>query len=250
MQRNYFGALILSVAFFGVSTHSVFAFDTLAQNARTTDANFCASVKTLSAVPDEIAATQKKYEASADTRLKALNDLRADRDRARFDERNTREKNRLEHYVKIEARAVTTAEKNAITAFTRTVDQAIVKRKTAYDTAAVSFRKGINDAIQARNTELEQAIGVFKKRVVSAIERAEKDCRTMQDSKRARDTYLSLLRDARTAFQDAVLGLKNVNTSIDALSIQRNTALEKAEAEFVKAVDKAIIDLKKVFPGA
>jgi hypothetical protein len=240
---------LVGVVFFGM-TSSAYAYEDLAQIAKTTDATFCASIKELAKVPEDIAATQKRYEQYTNTRLTTLNEIRADRDRVRFEERNEREKNRLEHYAKIQARAGTEMEKNAISVFTKAVDAATVKRKTVYDGATTLFRKGINDAVASRNKDVDVAISAFKKKVESAIARAERDCRSAVGSKQARSTYLSLLSDARTAFQDSIYSMKSLSVSVEALSVTKNASLIKAESDFVKAIDRAIAELRKTIPGA
>lgn len=243
-------AVVLVGAFvFGLASPAL-AYEDLARTSRASEEAFCKNISSLSSVTDEISAAAKRYEQSANARLKVLNEIRADRDRARFDARNERDKNRLEHFAKIEARAETPLEKAAISVFVKAVNVAINVRKAAYDAAVNAFRSGVNEAIKKRNTSFEQAIAALKKSVSVATDEANKDCRNDADAKTVRSAYLSQIRDARTAFQDATAALESVASSVEKLSEERDETISKAEEDFIDSIDAAITDLKKSFPGA
>lgn len=210
---------------------------------------FCDDLVSLSEkIIAPIEALSKEATKAQAQKFKALTTIRAERDLKKSAERTAFTVMQEEQFSSLEDRAVTREEKSAVRAFESAVDAAFTVRSRAIDTALVVFRTGLDRSIASWQKGLTTATNVFVNTMKSAIRSAESDCKSGKGTARA--TFQITFRDARAVFQKSVTELTAIRDSVEILTTTRNSAFDQAQANFVASVNKAVEELRKVFPEA
>lgn len=155
------------------------------------------------------------------------------------------DRNRAEQFAKMETRATTDAEKQAVATFKTTMTTAIAARRTAIDAAIKTFREGFQKTMTARKDAINAAVQSFKTAEKAAFDKAKADCSTGIAPKTIRDTLHASLKAARDKFAQDRRAIDKLQSSLDPLIAARKTAIQKAISDFKTAAEKARADLKK-----
>jgi len=175
---------------------------------------------------------------------------------AKRDERNTKlagnrtkwDDNRNEHYAKLEERAQTDVQKQAVDTFKVAIEAAVAKRRAAVDAAIQSSRQQTDLLIASRKSSVDGAVNAFKAAVDAAIKIAELDCAGSTDSKTVRQTLISSLKAAQEKFKTDRQAIDKLGPIISQMTTTRNQAIQKAFDDFKAELEAAKTALKAVFP--
>lgn len=166
--------------------------------------------------------------------------------------RSKREKadqNRQEWYARLEARADTDAEKDAVVKFKQTIETAVDVRQEAVDAAIEAFRKGVDDAVAGRKSSIESVRDSFKSKVESAVAQVKKDCENGETTATIRSNFKESLKAARESLKTDKKDVDKVGAQVKALAEARKKSIESAITTFKTTLSTAIADLKKSFDG-
>jgi len=185
---------------------------------------------------------QKRIESAEKiTNHQAEQEVRKAKNRIKWDG------NRAKQYTKLEEKAVTDAQKQAIANFKIAVNTAVIVRRTAVDTAIKTYRDAAKQLIDSRKTAVDGIIGAFKTTVQSAVDKAKADCVAGIDAKTIKADFNVSIKAAKDKFKSDQYQIKKFMQLLQDLSKTRNEAIQKAHQDFVAAMDKAKKDLKTVF---
>ena len=194
-----------------------------------------------------IADRQARIETRRTERLQNLENRRNARDTRRTEAQERRQENFAEHIAKLEARAATDAQKQAVVNFRAAVETAIAVRKTALNAAVKTFRDGVDQTIAQRKTAVDTAINAFKNARQAAVDKVETDCASGINSETVRETFRADMKTAREKFISDGQAIEKFYASIQPLIDVRRQAFDKSRQEFRAAMEKARADLKAAF---
>src|SRR3989344_1937129 len=120
-------------------------------------------------VGQQMADRLAKLATARTARTENLEHRRDERDGRRTDNRLRWDENRSLHFAKLEERAATDAQKQAMAAFKAAVEAAIAARRTAVNAAIQTFRDGVSQAITDRKLAVDRAVADFQGAVNAAL---------------------------------------------------------------------------------
>ena len=165
-----------------------------------------------------------------------------------LEERRTqRDTNLDQHFGKLEERAKTEAQKQAVAAFRTAVMSAIDARRTAVKVALDAFHSGVKSILEVRKTAIEKAFADRVAAFKAAAEKAKSDCLAGIAPKTVRTAFTSSLKSAQGQFATARRVSDDFKKTLEKLKTDKKAAFEKAHSDFKVAIEKAKADLKKAF---
>jgi hypothetical protein len=151
-------------------------------------------------------------------------------------------------FTKLEAKAKTGAEKQAIQTYEAAVHGAVTTRRAAYDDARQAFRTGVQAAISGRHATVTSQLDIFQSSVNSAISTAEASCASDPGSGPAiRQTLQASLKSARTTFQSDRKGDNTIGSQVKQLAATRDAAFKTADKVFQTSLSNARQTLQQAF---
>lgn len=225
--------------------------DKAAVNLSTKDAakNFCNTFSSLS----------NKYKQNLDEQIAKLQERinnetqKIQTNRQTFDNEldNKRIKwgiNRKDIYDKIDNKAVTDVQKQALAAFKTAVEAAVTARENAVDAARTAYRQGVERFISQRKSDVLQTFNNFKSAIESAIQQVKNNCTAgISSPAYIRQIYQQNMNAARTARTTALQGIDKLGPKIKELAQIRNAAVQQALQTYRSALKTAIANLKTAF---
>lgn len=210
---------------------------------------FCARISGISSKIDQ-------RMANRDAKLEQKREQISNRIEIRRQERNAKleqkrakwDVNRVEHFAKLEEKAQTDEQKQAVITFTKAVSEAIAVRRAAIDTAIQEFREGVTEAKASRKASTDELVSDFRDAIKAAVEKAEADCESGIDPKTVRENLRNDLKEARENFVSAKQGIEKLGTQMALLITTKKEAIKKAIEDFKEALEQAKDDLKAAFP--
>lgn len=169
-------------------------------------------------------------------------------DEKREAQRNRAESRMTDFFLKLEPRAITDAQKQAVMDFKTAIQVAIGVRKTAVDAAILAFRTGVETQLSQRKIQTENAVLAYKNAQKAAFDKAKSSCDSMIVPGTVLETLKTDLKTARDNFQAARTAIEKAADKIKALNETKKAAMEKAHQDFKAALEKAKTDLKVAFP--
>lgn len=148
------------------------------------------------------------------------------------------------HTVKLNDKAQSDDQRQAVVVFQSAVQAAIQARRTAVDAALDAFRKGIADALAARKSGVEKALDDFTVAFKAAASKAEVDCASGIAPRTVRTTFTSAVKTTRASLTAARKAGNNFGETMKQLTAAKKVALDKAQGDFKAALEKAKVDLK------
>jgi hypothetical protein len=208
----------------------------------------CAAVNNLSdKIGQKMIDSGAKFEKKKADNNNALAERQGKRDsqlaanRANWNEKSDKQ------FVKLERRASSTAEKDAVTAFKTAMKTAIATRQAAVDKAVADYRAGLKDKMSARQVALDTAIVTYKAAQQTAFDKAKADCAANVDQKTANNTLKAALKAAQDKFKTDRQAIEKLGPNVEALTAAKKVAIDKAVSDFKVAAEKARIALKTAF---
>lgn len=155
---------------------------------------------------------------------------------------------RKENYEKMEAKAETDEQKEAVKKFKETVEAAVESRRVAIDVAINAFRGGVDKAIADHKSAVQETKNAYRESVKTAYEKARNDCESGVDEKTVRANLHSSLQAARGKLKEDRAGVTKFRDAMKDLIAARKTAFEKSITDFKAAMKAAVEELKRSFP--
>lgn len=205
----------------------------------------CANLDTfVSKTTDRMINQESKFQKHYDEKFLKVADREKKQDEKLSGIRLKQDDTRDARYTKLDERAETDAQKQAVANFKAAMASAIEVRRAAVDKAITDFRAGLKSAIDSRKSSTDGIIAVFKSSVTAALDKAKADCTGGTDVKTVRQTLKADLKTAREKFVSDRKAIDKLKVSAEQLLVTRKTAFEKAMADFKVAAEKARADLK------
>ncbi len=154
---------------------------------------------------------------------------------------------RTNNFTKLESKATTDAERQAIVDFKTAIEAAVAARRSVVNTAIQTFRDGVKTALTGRAEIVEKAMNDRLTAFEAAVTKAKSDCASNIAPKTVRTAFVSSLKKAQDAFKAAKKADENLKSKIETLRKARNTAVSATDKSLKTSVTKAQTDLKKVF---
>jgi len=148
---------------------------------------------------------------------------------------------------KLEKRATTTTEKEAINTFKTTMTAALAARKAAIDKAISDFRAGLKEKLSARQNALDAAITAYKSAKEAAFAKAKADCSANIDSKVVLSTLKGSLKAAQDKFKADRQAIEKLGPDVKQLTAAKKEAIAKAVSDFKVIAEQARTALKTAF---
>lgn len=181
-------------------------------------------------------------------RQEKWSDRLTDWDEKREAQRDRAEARMAEFFLKLEARATTDAQKQALAVFKAAIQAAIQVRKTAVDAAILAFRTGVETQLSQRKIQTENAVLAYKNAQKAAFDKAKSSCDSMIVPGTVLETLKTDLKTARDNFQAARTAIEKAADKIKALNETKKAAFGKAHQDFKAALEKAKADFGLAFP--
>ena len=172
----------------------------------------------------------------------------AERDQKLADIRARWDKRRQEFYDKLEEKAGTDEQKQAVAEFKKAVEAAVVARRAAIDKAIADFREGLKDLIEGKKSGVDSAATQYKQSVEAAVAKAKADCDNGVSLATVQTNLRTDLQSAREKLQTARQNIEKLGPQVKALIDARQAAVKEAIEDFKTALEKARADLKEAFP--
>ena len=212
------------------------------------DRGFCARIDEIaSRIDRQVTNRTTKLQTRQQEGINKLTERRNARNEREIENRVKREGNRSEHYTKLEARATTDAQREAVTAFRAAVETAITARKTAVNAATQSFRQSMDQLIAVRQTAINTAINAFQSSQTAAINQARADCAAGIDARTAHKTFRANIRVAQEQFNNERQAIEARKDLIEPIRASKRQAIEDVTINFKVAMEKARTDLQTAF---
>jgi len=208
----------------------------------------CTTISNLASKYDQrVSDRETKLEEKRTEITDRINNLWAERDAKLAEKRTKWDTNREEHFAKLEEKAVTDGQKQALLVFRQAVTTAITSRRAAIDEAIKNFRQGVEQAKINRKAKVDTLNNTFRNSVKAAFEKAKTDCDAGVDIATIRENFREEVKAAKDKFESDRKDLEKLQTSMETLITTRREAIKKAIDDFKLAMEKAESDFKVAF---
>ncbi|NTW90130.1 MAG: hypothetical protein HGB37_04470 [Candidatus Moranbacteria bacterium] len=209
---------------------------------------FCGRfAETTGNIAEKMSGVRTKIDELKGNREATMEDRRDTRDENLNGIRSTQDARRVEWYAKLEARATTDRQKDAVREFEKTVDTSVETRRDAVDAAIAAFRSGVDSLVSGKKNSAETAADVFQGAVDAAVARAKADCEAGKDPETIRNTFRASLKKAKTELTASRKSVEGIGGQVDALAKVRNESIRKAVEAFDASLKAATEKLKTAF---
>ena len=205
-------------------------FDTLSQK-------FSADIKTKAGdLQGKIGTESQKAQAN---RLTADNTMKQDRAKG--------VQNRQVIYARLNSKAITDAQKQAVATFQTTLEAAVTAREAAVDAARTTYRQSFDQLVSQHQTTADTTLTTFQTAVQAAIAQASGQCAGGVAPATVRDTFQAAMQAARSARQTGTGKTDSIATQLQQLAQTRNAAIQSALQTYQTAMQAAVGTLKVAF---
>lgn len=212
--------------------------------------NFCNQLSNLTSRVDQRASgLGEKLQLKRNEIQNKIQERRENRDVKLEQVREKWDANREEHFTKLEEKAQTEEQKQAVIDFKKAVKDAITARRLAIDTAIDDFKAGTDQAIAERKSAIDKLSDEYESAVKEAITKATTDCASGASAATIRQNLANDLKAARDKFNSEKQALDKLQVEKDQLIAEKKAAFDKAISDFKVAMEKARNDFKNSFSG-
>ncbi len=214
---------------------------------RNKQSQFCNLIgKWTDKVDQNITQRQTKIYDKQIERLQKLDQRRENRDTKLEQFRQEWETMWEKHFLKLDEKASTSAEKQALVEFKETVKEAIASRQAAVDAAISKYRADLDKMVADRKTAAENARITYLTAYQAAIDKAKADCaQAGADPAKIRQELQTALKAAKDKYQSDVKTIEK--TEVKPLVEARQQAFKEALDYFKKAMEAARVKLRAAF---
>lgn len=149
------------------------------------------------------------------------------------------DKNREIHYKKLNEKVQNQNQKNAIEQFKTTIEDAVLKRRSAFDMATQDYRSSIELTLNNKQNGVEAIVDNYKLELTKAKDQANLDCKNNKDESEIRSNFNSSLQASRTTLVSDRSGMDQILLQINTAKQIRADAIQKATQEFQSTLNSA-----------
>ncbi|MFA9263093.1 MAG: hypothetical protein ACEQSB_07185 [Undibacterium sp.] len=254
----FFGLVPLSPAVAFQPIVSTPVIQDIKLTAPITKLNFPLKAANTEAFCTQFAETKSKLETALsekDARVKDylgglvenLGDRRANRDAKREGLRSEADQKRSAWYERLNARAKTDAEKDAVLKYQERVEEAVDDRREEVDDAIKSYRESVDTLVEKRRATIESARLAFHTNVLAAITTVEQGCTNGAATLTITKNFKTALSAARTKLAADKKSASMLEGQIQSLVETRKKSVTAAFAQYEAALKAAKADLIAAF---
>lgn len=246
---------LLSLGIMLISPAATFALDKPqndgAHSAAPKTSDFCT----------KLASDQGKYTSELNGRVAKASDALQGRNEkwstvwANVDSKVTEDRQKADterqaDFAKLQAKATTSSEQQAVQAYETAVNNAVSTRRAAYDSAREAFRNGVETIVSGRQSTIAGQLNSFETAVNTAFQNAQASCASNpSDGPAIRATLMAALKSARENYTSDRKGDATVGSQIQQLIATRDAAFKAANQTFQNSMTAAAQTLKAAFGG-
>jgi len=209
----------------------------------------CEAIENIySKIEEKLTKRKGNLENKEENILNKVRERREERERKMEQRREKWDENRAEHFAKLEEKAGTDEQKQAVLNFVETIGEAVKARREAFDEAINDFREGLDGIHTGRTGILLKAMVEYKKAAQEAFEKAKADCENDVDIKTVRKSLQNDLKDVRNAYREDVKHFGGHGNDIYELNEVKKEIMNEAKDNFKETLDQALENLKTAFP--
>jgi hypothetical protein len=190
-------------------------------------------------VDSEISKRETRLNSAYDKRSKTFTTKRQDWDKRLLEKRDAWDAQRQQNFTKMEAKAKTAAQKEAVATYKSAVLAAVNTRRTANDAARAAFRNGVEDFASGHRSEVLADLTTFKGAVTAAETTAKTNCEAdPSQGVTIRTTFRNALKTAR---QDYAATRKDdpLDSQIKTLAQTRDQTIKTNDETFRRTIQTA-----------
>lgn len=146
------------------------------------------------------------------------------------------DKLRADHYNKLDQRAKTDEQHQAVKTYKETIEDAVVKRRNMVDQAIVTFRTALGGFVNDKQSQLDQLVQTYKDSVDAALQKAQNSC---NDGSSPEDVRTNLANDLKSAREQLQSSANKVHDEIETSRSSRQTAIQAAIDQFKQTAQAA-----------
>lgn len=211
-------------------------------------ANFCANLpQAVSLLDKRIITREIALKTIQNERLKNLKNNRNFRDAKLAESKQNITANLAITYAKIEILAKTDEQKTAVGNFKTAMENTVNTRKNAVAKAASDYRQEIDNIIVSRNSAIDTAVRNFKNSHQVAIQNAKTNCAAGVRPLIARTAFVSGINAAKIKLISDKQNIGTPASLVKSASVNYKNAIAKANQDFKTAAEKARAELKASF---
>jgi hypothetical protein len=155
---------------------------------------------------------------------------------------------RAADFTKLEAKATTSVQKQAVQTYENAVNGAVTVRRASFDSARKDFRAGLQNIIDTNRNTVSSQLDSFSGAVNTAITNAEASCSgTSTTAATIRTTFQSAMKSAQGTYRNDRSGDVKIGTQVQALVATRDAAFNAAEQAFQTTIASARQTLIQAF---
>ena len=210
--------------------------------------NFCTNLPKLKTqIETRLTAAQSKLKASQDKRLANLQERQSKRAEQLKALRAAQDAARAAIYVKLTAKATTTAQSQAVVKFKADMEAAVIVRRSAVDAAIATYWTALNNDLKNRQAAVMTAEQNFISAMNTALSTASSECGSATAGATVRAHFGTSIEAAKSKFAQDRKAIDKFGPQVKISILARNQAIQKAVTDFKAAVEKARVELKVVF---
>jgi len=211
---------------------------------------FCNSISNLASKYDQkVTDRETKLEEKRNEIQNRITNRWVERDAKLAEKRAKWDVNREEHFEKLEEKAGTDEQKQALLDFKQAVTAAITARRAAIDKAIEDFRQGVERAKIDRKSAADALGNTFRNSIQAAFQKAETDCDASVDPATIRTNFRAEVKATKEKFESDRQEMEKLQTSMEALINTRKETIKKAIDGFKTAMETAKADFEAALPG-
>lgn len=200
----------------------------------------------------DLSEKKSQVKEKKEARLMEWENKNQERDQKLEENRKEKDAAREAYYQKLLSLAKTDEQKQAVEEYQKTLEAAIVKRRSAIDAAINAFREGVRNAVKERQTAVDDLVTDFNSQRAVAIENLKKNC-SMDDTNDDTNTekIYGVLREElnklRMEFKSKRKEIISVGETVRELAKIKNEAIHQAIETFKEESQIAREQLKNAF---
>ena len=162
-------------------------------------------------------------------------------------ERSEQDSRNVSLVEKIEAKATTSIQKEALATFKTELKEITDLRRQQVETAVANYRLGYRRVLENYNANTINIIKAFEESIASSTAKAKADCARGVSSGTVRQDFKTALQESSKDVRDSQKVLDKTTVRMETLLSDQKAALKKADEKYKKDIKTATANLKAVF---
>lgn len=146
------------------------------------------------------------------------------------------DKLRADHYEKLDQRAKTEVQHEAVRMYKETIEDAVVKRRNMVDEAISTFRSALGGFVNDNQSQLDQLVQTYKNAVEAALQKAHNSCIDGSSPDNVKAELANDLKSAREQLQSSTI---KVHDEIEISRNSRQSSIQAAIDQFKQTAQVA-----------